>query len=49
MELIQKSINYLKSLTAETISHAGSGHTGSALGASPMMFSLFKDHLVFNP
>ena len=49
MEKIQKSINYLKSLTAETISNANSGHTGSALGASTMMFSLFKDHLMFNP
>ncbi len=49
MEIIQKSINYLKSLTAETISHAKSGHTGSAIGASTMLFSLFKDHLVFNP
>lgn len=49
MEQIQKSINYLKSLTAETISNAKSGHTGSALGASTMMFSLFKDHLNFNP
>lgn len=49
MEKIQKSINYLKSLTAETISNANSGHTGSALGASTMMFSLFKDHLIFNP
>ena len=49
MESIQKSINYLKSLTAETISNAKSGHTGSALGASTIMFTLFRDHLKFNP
>lgn len=48
MEIIEKSINYLKSLTAETISHAKSGHTGSALGASSILFALFKDHLKFD-
>lgn len=49
MELINKSINYLKSLTAETVSNAGTGHTGSAIGASTLMFAIFKDHLKFNP
>lgn len=49
MELIEKSINYLKSLTAETISTAKTGHTGSAIGASTLLFALFKDHLKFNP
>lgn len=41
--------NYLKSLTAETVSNAKSGHTGSALGASTILLSLFHDHLVFDP
>lgn len=49
MEIIEKSINYLKSLSAETVSNAGTGHTGSAVGASTILFSLFKDHLKFNP
>lgn len=48
MEIIEKSLNYLKSLTAETISNANSGHTGSALGASSIMLSLFHDHLNFD-
>lgn len=48
MEIIQKTLNYLKSLTAETISHAGSGHTGSALGASSIALALFHDHLKFD-
>ncbi len=48
MDLSEKSINYLKSLTAETVSNASSGHTGSALGASSIMFALFKDHLRFD-
>ena len=49
MDIVQKSINYLKSLIAETISNANSGHTGSALSASTMMLALFHDHLKFDP
>lgn len=49
MDIVQKSINYLKSLSAETVSNAGSGHTGTAVGASTIVFSLFKDHLFFDP
>ena len=48
MDIVEKSLNYLKSLTAETISNAKSGHTGSALGASTMMLALFHDHLKFD-
>lgn len=47
-KLIQKSINYLKAITAETVSNAGSGHTGTALGASSALFALFKDHYLFD-
>lgn len=47
-KIAQKSLNYLKALTAETISHAGSGHTGVALGASSILFALFKDHYKFD-
>lgn len=49
MDINQKSINYIKSLAAETVSNAKSGHTGSAIGASEIMFSLFHDHMVFDP
>ena len=45
MNVDQKAINYLKSITADTISFAGSGHTGTALGASTILYALFKDHL----
>ena len=48
MDIVNKSLNYLKSLTAETISHAKSGHTGSALGASSILFALFNNHLQFD-
>lgn len=49
MDIIQKSINYTKSLAAETVSNAGSGHTGTAVGASTILFSLFAEHLFFDP
>ena len=49
MDINQKSINYLKSLSAEVVSNAGSGHTGSAISASPILYALFNDHLKFNP
>lgn len=49
MNITEKSINYFKALTAETISNAGSGHTGSAISSSTMMMALFHDHLMFDP
>lgn len=47
-KITQKSLNYLKALTVETITNAGSGHTGVALGASSILFALFKDHYKFD-
>lgn len=49
MDIRQKSIDNIRAIIAQTISNANSGHTGSALSATPMLFSLFNDHLVFNP
>lgn len=49
MNISQKSVNHLMALSAETISNAKSGHTGSALGASSILFALFHDHLKFDP
>ena len=48
MDIVNKTLNYVKSITAETISNAKSGHTGSALGASSIMLALFHDHLVYD-
>lgn len=48
MKLVNKAINYLKALSAETISNANSGHLGVSLGASTILFSLFKDHYNFD-
>lgn len=49
MDINQKSISYLKALAAETVSNAKSGHTGSAISGSPILYALFNDHLRFNP
>ena len=49
MDINQKSINELKFLSAQIVSNANSGHTGTAVGASSILYALFKDHLFFNP
>ncbi len=36
-------------MSASVISNAKSGHTGSSVGAVPILFALFKDHYFFNP
>ena len=41
MKLVNKAINYLKALSAETITNAKSGHLGVSLGASSILFALF--------
>lgn len=48
MNLVNKTINYCKAIAAETITNAKSGHLGVSLGASTILFSLFKDHLNFD-
>ncbi len=48
MKIEQKAINVLRSITAETITNANSGHTGSSIGAATIMYALFKDHLIFS-
>ena len=48
MKITTKAINYLKALSAETITNAKSGHLGISLGASSILFALFKDHLNFD-
>jgi transketolase len=44
----EKALNYLKTLTAETITNAGTGNLGMSLGASSILFALFKDHYNFD-
>lgn len=48
MKIVDKTLNYVKSITAQSISNAGSGHTGASLGTSAIMLALFKDHYNFD-
>lgn len=43
------SVNTLRLLSVEAIANAKSGHPGIALGAAPIMYALFRDHLNVNP
>lgn len=48
MKILDKTLNYVKSITAQIISNAGSGHTGASLGVSAIMLALFKGHYNFD-
>lgn len=48
MKIIEKSLNYVKSVTADTVDSAKFGYLGSCLGSSAILFSLFKDHYNFD-
>lgn len=43
------SINSLRVLSVDMISVANSGHPGICLGAAPIIFSIYTNHLRFNP
>lgn len=44
----RKVINNLRSLSLDMINDAQSGHPGICLGAAPIMYTLFANHLNFN-
>ena len=43
------SLNSLRILSIDMINQAGSGHPGIALGAAPIIYSLYANHLKINP
>ena len=43
-----KMIDEIRMLALDMINEAGSGHPGIALSAAPMLYSLFKDHMVYD-
>lgn len=45
----QTTINTLRMLSMAQITKAKSGHPGIALGAAPIMYALFRDHLIIDP
>ncbi len=40
-----KAISSIKVLALDMIDKAGSGHPGIVLGAAPILYALYKDHL----
>ena len=45
----QKSVNAIKVLGVDAINKSKSGHPGVVMGAAPMAYSLFSNHLRVNP
>jgi transketolase len=45
---MEKAVNTLRVLAAETVTNANSGHSGIALGAAPIMYAIYK-HMNFDP
>jgi transketolase len=43
------AVNTIRLLSVEAIATAKSGHPGIALGAAPIMYALFRNHLNVNP
>lgn len=48
-EIEKKAVNSVRVLSAEAIQKANSGHPGLPLGAAPMAFELFSNHLKISP
>lgn len=46
MNIENKAVNTLRMLSVDQIENANSGHPGLPLGAAPMAYALFKNHLV---
>jgi len=44
----EKIINSIKGLSIDMINNANSGHPGIALGAAPILYTLYKEHLNIN-
>ncbi len=49
MDIDSLCVAALRSLIIDTINKANSGHPGMALDASPMMYALYRDHLIADP
>lgn len=44
----KRAINDIRLLALDMINEAGSGHPGIALGAAPILYTLFKNHINFD-
>ncbi|ENH96964.1 transketolase [Gracilibacillus halophilus YIM-C55.5] len=48
-ETAQKSINSIRTLSIDAIENASSGHPGLPMGAAPMAYTLWTEHMKHNP
>lgn len=48
MNINKKCLNFLRAMSCEMITNANSGHPGVALGATEIMYALFKDHYFYD-
>ena len=47
--IAQKTINTIRTLAADTVQKANSGHPGAPMGMAPMAYALFADQMNHNP
>jgi transketolase len=45
----EQCITGIRILSVDTVQKANSGHPGAPLGMAPMAYTLFSNHLRFNP
>jgi len=48
-EIEKKCIDAIRFLSIDMVQKANSGHPGAPMSLAPLAFTLWKDHLVFNP
>jgi len=48
MSIDEKAVNTIRCLGIDQITNAKSGHPGMVLSAAPIMYALFRDHIVLN-
>jgi len=47
--LVQRAVNTIRTLSIDAVQKANSGHPGLPLGAAPMAYTLWQNHLKHNP
>ena len=48
-DIVKESINTIRALCIDGVERAKSGHMGMPLGAAPMAYTLWRNHLNVNP
>ena len=48
-DIVQKSINTIRILSADVVEKAKSGHPGAPMGCAPMAYALFHDVMKYSP